>query len=272
MKPAYYPAHPALRNVVSHLLVVDVQLTGPAYGRAAPFPPTPQNSLNFYPADPARSRQEAQSFTDLPAAAVIGPQTTRVDLLLGSRHRFVSVAFQPGGLFRLLGIPLPELLDAPFDAADLLGPDLRDVSDQLREAQEPLAMKTVVEAYLLRKLPPRAATPLEQALRLLGTSPAATIDQAVALACLSNRQFERNAKQALGYSPKFFARLARFSRAYRAKVSQPAHSWTAISHQHGYYDQMHLIRDFKEFAATTPRQLTRDLLGAPLRIQADPRL
>ena len=270
MRPTFYLPHPALRPFVRHLLVVDVRLDGPAPGRFAPFPPTPHHCLNFYPGDATRSRQGTQEFIDLPPSVIVGPQTSRVDLALGVRHRFVSVALQPGGLFRLLRIPMHELRDQPLNAADLLGRELREVGEKLQAATEPRAMKDLVEAYLLRNLSLAPASPFEQAAKLmLGDNAAYSVDKVAALACLSNRQLERKANELLGYSPRFFARLIRFSRAYRLKVNQPHATWTTISHQCGYYDQMHLIRDFKEFTATTPRLLAREMQQAPLKIQGD---
>ncbi|MCC3160100.1 helix-turn-helix domain-containing protein [Hymenobacter sp. 15J16-1T3B] len=273
MSAIHHPVHPRLRAAVSHIMTVDLQLPGPAYGRSAPFPPTPQHSLNFYPGDATRSRTGHQAFADLPACAIIGPQTTKVDLAMGSHHRFVTVAFHPGGLHRLLRLPMPELLDQPLDAADVLGRELREVTEQLREARQPLAMKNIVEAYLLRKLADRVASPLERSLGLLlRGNPADSVENIAALSCLSLRQFERRSREILGYSPKFFARVARFSRAYRLKVRQPECTWTVISHHCGYYDQMHLIRDFKEFTGTTPSRITREILAAPLTLQDDLRI
>jgi AraC-like DNA-binding protein len=273
MKPAYFQVHRALQPFVSHIMVVDVRLNGPAYSRLAPFPPTPQHCLNFYPADATRSRQGQHAFQDLPACTIVGPQTTKVDLAMGPRHRFVSVAFHPGGLFRLLRSPLHELRDTPLNGADLLGPELREVSEKLQAATQPLAMKNMVEAYLLRNLSLAAASPFERAIKLLlSGNPAYTIDEIAALACLSNRQLERKANDVLGYSPRFFARLVRFSQAYRLKVNQPHTSWTAISHCSGYYDQMHLIRDFKAFTATTPKLLALEIRDSPLKVQDDLRI
>ncbi|MBJ6111164.1 AraC family transcriptional regulator [Hymenobacter sp. BT523] len=272
MKPEYFQVQRSLQPFVSHIMVVDVRLDGPAHSRLAPFPPTPQNCLNFYPADATRSRQGQQAFHDLPACTIVGPQTTKVDLALGTRHRFVSVAFRPGGLFRLLRIPLHELLNVPLNGADLLGREMREVCEKLQAATQPLALKNIVEAYLLRNVSPAAASPFEQALQLLHGPVAYTIDEIAALACLSTRQLERKSQDVLGYSPKFFARLVRFSRAYRLKVNQPQASWTAISHLSGYYDQMHLIRDFKEFTATTPKLLALEALRSPLKIQDDLRI
>lgn len=254
-------------------MVVDVHLTGQAYSRMAPFPPTPQHSLNFYPADATKSRQGNQPLLALPDCTIVGPQTTKVDLAMGTHHRFVSVAFHPGGLFQLLRIPMYELLDAPINAADILGREISKVSAQLKAAQHSLELKRIVEAYLLRKMKLATSSAFARAARLMvsGNTPY-TIDQAAAFSCLSTRQFERKAKEALGYSPKFFARIIRFSKAYRLKVNHPHYSWTTISHQCGYHDQMHLIRDFKEFTATTPKTLALEILHSPLTVQDDLRI
>lgn len=63
-----------------------------------------------------------------------------------------------------------------------------------------------------------------------------SIENAASLACLSLRQYERRTKEVMGYSPKVFARLIRFSKAYRLKEQQPHLSWTSIAHTSGYFD------------------------------------
>jgi transcriptional regulator GlxA family with amidase domain len=80
---------------------------------------------------------------------------------------------------------------------------------------------------------------------------------------LSIRQFERQFKQRIGLSPKFYSRLIRFSNAWILKENNPNLTWTTIAHQSGYYDQMHLIKDFKEFAAVNPKQIEQALLEMP---------
>jgi len=273
MKPDYYTVHPALQPYVSHIMVVQVQLTGAAYRRPAPFPPTPQHSLNFYPGDATKSRQDHHPFLALPDCTIVGPQTRKVDLTMGPNHRFVSAAFHAGGLFQLVRVPLHELRDVPLPASDLLGWDIQEVSAQLQATRSSLEMKRLVEAYLLRKLSRATSSAFAQAAQwMVGGGSAYPIDQAATLAGLSTRQFERKAHEQLGYSPKFFARLIRFSQAYRLKVNHPQHPWTAIAYQCGYYDQMHLIRDFKEFTASTPKQVALELRHAPLTLQDDLRI
>lgn len=49
--------------------------------------------------------------------------------------------------------------------------------------------------------------------------------------------------------------MVRFSFAYKYKEKYPNMNWISIAHQCGYFDQMHLIRDFKAFAGFTPGML-----------------
>jgi hypothetical protein len=40
-------------------------------------------------------------------------------------------------------------------------------------------------------------------------------------------------------------------------------------HTAGYFDQMHLIRDFKVFTGTLPTMVDKELSQTPTRLQAD---
>jgi transcriptional regulator GlxA family with amidase domain len=79
-------------------------------------------------------------------------------------------------------------------------------------------------------------------------------------ACLSFRQFERVFEQRIGLPPKYFSRLVRFAHAWVIKEQQPNTSWIKIAYECGYFDQMHLIRDFKEFAGVNPAYIESELL------------
>ncbi|WP_374950659.1 helix-turn-helix domain-containing protein [Mucilaginibacter sp.] len=267
MRPSFFTPNPALRDYISHIMVVEVRFDSQKL-QYSPFPPTPQHAINFYPRDAATAYDSKGITQKLPESVIVGPQVTRVNVAMGMHHIIVSVAFMPGGMHRLLKIPMHELYDEPFDATLLLGREIANVNEQLREVNTPSAMKNVVEQYLLRKLPYSPLSPWEHGMKTqLQMQGLFSIEKAAALSCLSLRQYERRAKEVMGYSPKVFSRLIRFSKAYRLKESQPTLSWTYITHACGYFDQMHLIKDFKEFAGALPGAIGKEINNAPNLLQ-----
>jgi transcriptional regulator GlxA family with amidase domain len=81
-------------------------------------------------------------------------------------------------------------------------------------------------------------------------------------ACMSPRQFERRFTREIGVPPKLYARIARFESALESKALSKQESWTEITNRLGYFDQMHLIKDFKEFSGDVPTSLINQLESA----------
>src|SRR5262249_9356833 len=71
---------------------------------------------------------------------------------------------------------------------------------------------------------------------------------------LSLRQFQRRFREAVGISPKLFSRMQRFQRVFRAAEALDT-DWVGAAVRNGYFDQAHLIRDFREFAGKAPTSL-----------------
>jgi transcriptional regulator GlxA family with amidase domain len=79
-----------------------------------------------------------------------------------------------------------------------------------------------------------------------------TVEDIAENACVSTRQLERLFQQRIGLQPRFFTRITRFAKAWRLKENNPQIKWTSIAYDCGYFDQMHLIRDFKAFCGSSP--------------------
>lgn len=76
---------------------------------------------------------------------------------------------------------------------------------------------------------------------------------------VSERHLRRVFREAVGVSPKEFARLVRFNRALRAAHEDDGESWAGIAAAAGYYDQAHLIGEFHSISGVTPRALLSEL-------------
>ena len=270
MKVQFYPPHPLLQEFINCIMIVHVEL-GPNDPSICIYPPTPQNSLFFYINDAIKMKPEDKTeFLIQPRSAIVGPQLTKVTLDINKNHKAVRVGFHPGGLFRLLGISMGEMVDGSYDAADVFGSEIKDINDRLSEAASFDQIHQIVESFLLKKISRlRASLPFDNAmLELLKYNGNITMDAIASLSCLSLRQFERVSKERIGVSPKLYARLTRFSKAYRMHEQFPELSWTMIANQCGYFDQMHFIRDFKQFAGVTPTLIAKEVESAPLKMQA----
>ena len=71
---------------------------------------------------------------------------------------------------------------------------------------------------------------------------------------MSIRSYERQFATEIGLTPKQFARIARFARAIDLK-RKSKDSWLNIAHDLGYFDQMHMVRDFRILGGDVPGRL-----------------
>jgi len=263
--------HAALQSFIDYFFLMHITVDEGQEPVVCPFPPTPLQFIVFYLDDPVITKKEGEDhFKTRARCMVVGPQATRMNLMVRKSHRCFVMAFHPGGLYRLLGIPMKELYDDGFEGREVAGAEMANLTEQLQETASFIQMVGIAESFLLKKHSAiKTALPFDDAMRVLvKNNGAVAVEQIASLSCLSLRQFERKCHERIGYSPKFFARLARFSTAYRLRENNPQLSWTSIAHQSGYYDQMHFIRDFKQFAGVTPNVMKEQIVSNPFPMQA----
>ncbi len=272
MKVTLYIPHPALQGYVFNISTVHMVLPDGIHDVVTPYPPTPFQSLMFYCNHPiSAGRIDEGRFNKQPLTLLTGPQYSRVNVKVHRELNAIRVDFLPGGMYRMLGIPMLELFDEGFDALDFFGPEMKSINEQLQHISNLDEGKNIVEKFLLKQLTKLKETaPFDSALRILfthnGNMP---IEKIASLSCLSIKQFERKCKERLGMNPKLYARILKFSKAYRLHESCPQLKWTQIAYEAGYYDQMHMIKDFKTFAGVNPSIIQQQLLSTPLRMQKD---
>jgi AraC-like DNA-binding protein len=170
------------------------------------------------------------------AGQLTGPLVLRAT----AASRVLGIRFHPGGAGQLLGMPMQELTNQVIAAGDL------GLHSLAGDASLPKIERTLLE--LERG---SADALVDEATRLLGLSP--DVGAAAALLGVSPRQLERRFKTRVGMSPKHFARIRRFQRVFRA--IEDGGGWVDVAAACGYYDQAHLIRDFRAFAGEAPSHL-----------------
>lgn len=97
-----------------------------------------------------------------------------------------------------------------------------------------------------------------------GDASAGVVPAIAARLGVTRRQLERDFRRWLGVSPAHYARLARFQAAAMAIADGGRLIEAALDH--GFADQSHLTRTFRELGAVTPGQLAT-LANRPLRVR-----
>ncbi len=200
-----------------------------------------------------------------PRCVLVGPSTRRTaDLRLSGSLRVFSVRFSPVGFRALFGIPARLLCDQALEAEHVLGHGIAEVHEQLALA-EPTHWESIAEQYLLKRA---RALKMTDELRI-ATQAAATIQRsqgmvkvavAAAASSVSMRHLERVFQEQVGVSPKVFARLLRLNHVL--EVAGPTSNWADVASLCGYFDQSHMVRDFRAMTGATPMEFTA-LRAAP---------
>jgi AraC-like DNA-binding protein len=200
----------------------------------------------------------------VPESVVVGTLTRRfADVVLGERQRVFNIIFQPGGLYRLFGVTAGPLADQAVGASDVLGSLVGELAGQLRQADGPRAQAQVAEAFLLPYVAvARAEDAVHRAAaRQIAAHGMVPIAALIADSGFGMRQFERRFLEQFGVSPKRFARIVRLDYALQVKSAKPGLSWALVGQMAGYFDQNHLIKDFKSMTGLLPSHHTEHAGG-----------
>ena len=192
---------------------------------------------------------------------VAGPDTGPVDVVRRPDGFYVGIRFRPGLAASVLGLPASDLLDLRVEAAAVLGEDqAARLTDRVATAAESslpaaaIALGEAVSGWL-----PKIAEPDRLVEATVAVLSRATVSRPVASLAdalgVSERQFHRRCRAAVGYGPKTLDRVLRFRRFLALAEAQPHRGLARLAADAGYADQSHLNRECARLAGTTPARL-----------------
>lgn len=198
-------------------------------------------------------------------AHALGVRETVHRKLIRSGQRVVAARLPLGATKAVLGVPASAISGRIVALEELWGgAATRRLFEQLGDARNTRAAAAVLERAIAERLArserscAQTRLAIEAADRLLSIP----VNAVAAELAVSERHLRRVFREMVGVAPKSFAKLARFQRALRAAraVAQP--SWAEIAISTGYYDQAHLIAEFRAISGVTPRALLAELRTA----------
>ncbi len=189
-----------------------------------------------------------------PRAFLSGQERAFADLLYDGQVDMISVVFRPAGVRAFFDLPMGLVKGLRLTAGDLEDKELASLENSLTATEDNLICIMLIERFLLNRLMRLAEHNLQRvntAIRLINSGEA-NVSALADAACLSNKQFDRVFTEYVGAHPKEFSRTIRFQRALHKLETDPTISWAALAADCGYFDQSHMIRDFRALSGYTP--------------------
>jgi AraC-like DNA-binding protein len=191
----------------------------------------------------------------LPSICVAGPVTRALILTTGRSVRAVGAVFTPTLTADLLGMPASELVDRIVPLEDVWS---RDAAERLAAWLSPLQTSGRVAALRdvlvgrIGRAQNRDRTGELAALVIARQGGRGSIDHLARRHGLTRQQFARRFSATAGLPPKLFARITRFQALVRTLLSTNVSQWASVSSAVGFYDQAHMINEFRELAGSPP--------------------
>jgi len=228
------------------------------------WPASNETSLIFYLADQPFHYVNVKTPSPLQPSrgCIVGLQSSCNGTVhfSGVYHTFI-IQFKANGYNKLFNLPPLQFVNKLYYMDEVFGRAANVLNEKLQNAGGMLPMAQFADHFLLDFLTRHKKTAeLHDGItfvanELFTSSSVHSVEDYACKANMSVRNFGRRFMEQVGVSPKFYCRLLRFNNAVNLKIKKPGCNWTSIAHECGYYDQMHMIRDFKQFADINPNKL-----------------
>lgn len=178
--------------------------------------------------------------------------------------KLFDVRFRPGGFCKLFGISPSEIGNACYRVEDILGAEGRRIEDRLNNSGSMEERINILDCFFGERLKlMRSRADSGNLKGKIGQTSAALqlirerggqirVGRIAEELSLSRRTMEWQFSRHTGLTAKEFARIVRFNNLLNHMLARQPVSWAEAAVSHGYYDQMHMIKEFKSATTLTP--------------------
>ena len=188
----------------------------------------------------------------LKGTALSGAYAQAFAIDTAQQRAITGVSFVPGGAAAFFSGAMHEYSNTHTPLADLPGCD--SIRDQLLEARNrggASVLRTWMR-FLEGRFAANASPAMVRARALLEKGQ--RISDVAEEVGFSVRKLRGDFKEWVGLGPKAYARIHRLRRVIRSIAKGPVDNWAALAVEHGFFDQAHMVREFRSLSGTTPAE------------------
>jgi AraC-like DNA-binding protein len=246
-------------------------LRGSGTGEPQTIVPDGRVEIVLHLGEPFAQVDDAGRPVPQPRAIAAGQLTSPLRLLPRAGAEVVGIRLRTAAARRLLPLPQCELTGRVLplrDVARCLEPRLLD---SVRAATGFRARIEGLTRALAHALADSRPTSLDDAVARLESGAPRSLAELAGWVGLTPRTLQRRFQDEVGMDPTLLRRIFRFRTAFSLLERLPPGRWSGVAPRAGYFDQAHLIREFRHFAGASPSvffgadpELARAFSGAPV--------
>jgi hypothetical protein len=169
----------------------------------------------------------------------------------------LGIRLMPFGIYTLFNVPLTELSDEPIELSLIVGKKVKELEEKIFDTPDIDAKIKIVQEWLFSlfiKKEERHGLLIDTIYRIYSSRGKSSIN----LACKENynyyKKVQRSFREAIGISPKLYARMVRFESLHNELLTVNKIDWFDIVNKFDFYDQSHLTKEFQFFTGHTPQE------------------
>lgn len=188
-----------------------------------------------------------------------GSQTEARDIPLLSPGEYFGLWFYPASLRHFFNLDQTEIARQIIDNRDLGLSSITELHSKIYDKKDFISRITACEKWLQTRISPKPATQLEHALGLIYQSQGGMSIKSIAEKVgRSSRHLNRLFLEHTGLNTKTFSNVIRVQSVCKQIYSQKKGQEQRLT-QHTYFDQAHLIKEFKKHLKQTPSSFAAQL-------------
>lgn len=187
-----------------------------------------------------------------------GIVTGKYSRCLKGKSRLLAIKFAPGMFRPFLGRPVSQIANRTTPVREVFGGEVMTLEEVLISNADEDDLVAAADAFFRSHIPnhdENAHLSKRLVLQVRQEHELHSVHDLAARSSISKRRLERLFAEYVGTNPKWVIRLYRLHDAVERLRSGDRVNGAQLAHDLGYFDQPHLINDFRSLVGYTPAQL-----------------
>jgi AraC-like DNA-binding protein len=218
-------------------------------------PPNCFGAIVFNYGDPTWAYQNSEELSLVPDSFLCGLFTSNYHRVLKGKMGMAGIVFKPTAIHNSFGIRMSSLVNNRMPLELLLGDTAGVLLEKIKHGNSDETRIKVLEDFVAPRLADanKKLSIIDEALDYIDEKKGAIpVDAVAAHFKISQRYLEKQFLDKVGVSPKFYARMKRFTSLSIQVAYNQTIDWQDVVFKYGLHDQSHLVKEFMEFNKMSP--------------------